>query len=253
MSFYPEGSDLRSSSALPVSTVHVSYILKLLCTFLLGDPVSRNDMCYSSQVRITKKPVAAFYLLIAFVTSLILHKKAQKGRKKNLGTLRGVRVTTPYICVISFVLIILNLLQQYRRKGSWSRCRWLAPGREIMQPKHTPVLLPHALCIRCPGPPIEKTSRCSDQVSQNVRRKRCTVPGLNRYRAPPEHFLHVEALLLFGPEEFKRMSTHVGTRNYTQVRSHQQKCFSRLLRRVVEVDEKRLRGTLRLLSLKKEM
>ncbi len=120
---------------------------------LLGDPSLGMTCVIPAKCELLTNLLPLVTFLLRLWTSLILTESAERPQKEPWES-SWRRVTTPYVCVISFVLIILNVLQQYCGKVSWSRCRSLAPGREIMQPKHTPVLLPHALWIRCPGPPI---------------------------------------------------------------------------------------------------
>jgi len=50
----------------------------------------------------------------------------------------------------------------------------------------------------------------------------------SRYWTKLEHELFLEALEKFGPKDVKSISTHVGTRTPTQVRTHAQKYFLRL-------------------------
>lgn len=42
--------------------------------------------------------------------------------------------------------------------------------------------------------------------------------------------MFVEALLKYGPKDLKSISAYVGTRNMIQCRTHEQKCFMRLMR-----------------------
>jgi len=65
------------------------------------------------------------------------------------------------------------------------------------------------------------------------------VPGESRYWTPSEHKLFVEALLRFGPKNLKEIAAHVGTRNMIQCRTHEQKCFMRLLREAQKETAKR--------------
>lgn len=56
------------------------------------------------------------------------------------------------------------------------------------------------------------------------------IPGQSRYWTPGEHKLFLEALQKFGHKELRSISDFVGTRNMTQVRTHSQKYFMRLMR-----------------------
>lgn len=55
-------------------------------------------------------------------------------------------------------------------------------------------------------------------------------PGQSRYWTPDEHKLFLEALNRFGHKDLKAISAYVGSRNMTQVRTHSQKYFMRLMR-----------------------
>lgn len=65
---------------------------------------------------------------------------------------------------------------------------------------------------------------------KKVRSSKSNIPGESRYWTPSEHKLFVEALLKFGPKDLKSISAYVGTRNMIQCRTHEQKCFMRLMR-----------------------
>lgn len=56
------------------------------------------------------------------------------------------------------------------------------------------------------------------------------IPGQSRYWTPEEHKLFLEALNKYGYKDLKSISAWVGTRNMTQVRTHSQKYFMRLMR-----------------------
>lgn len=56
------------------------------------------------------------------------------------------------------------------------------------------------------------------------------VPGQSRYWTPDEHKLFLEALREYGHKDLRSISAYVGTRNMTQVRTHSQKYFMRLMR-----------------------
>jgi len=55
-------------------------------------------------------------------------------------------------------------------------------------------------------------------------------PGSTRYWSETEHRLFLEALKLYGHKNLKAISAYVGTRNMTQVRTHTQKYFMKLMR-----------------------
>lgn len=65
------------------------------------------------------------------------------------------------------------------------------------------------------------------------RKERASKPkvaGQSRYWTPDEHRLFLEALNQFGHKDLRAISGYVGTRNMTQVRTHSQKYFMRLMR-----------------------
>lgn len=68
------------------------------------------------------------------------------------------------------------------------------------------------------------------QRSKKVRSSKSNIPGTSRYWTPSEHKLFIEALLKYGPKDLKSISTYVSTRNMIQCRTHEQKCFMRLMR-----------------------
>lgn len=65
---------------------------------------------------------------------------------------------------------------------------------------------------------------------KKVRSSKSNIPGESRYWTPSEHKLFIEALIKFGPKDLKSISEYVGTRNMVQCRTHEQKCFMRLMR-----------------------
>lgn len=81
--------------------------------------------------------------------------------------------------------------------------------------------------------------RKSNIAGKKVRSSRSNVPGESRYWTPSEHKLFVEALLRYGPKNLKEIAAHVGTRNMIQCRTHEQKCFMRLLREAQKETAKR--------------
>lgn len=66
--------------------------------------------------------------------------------------------------------------------------------------------------------------------SKKERPTKVKIPGQSRYWTPEEHKLFLEALQKFGHKDLRSISAHVGTRNMTQVRTHSQKYFMRLMR-----------------------
>lgn len=66
--------------------------------------------------------------------------------------------------------------------------------------------------------------------SKKERQGKVKIPGQSRYWTPDEHKLFLEALNKFGHKDLRSISTYVGTRNMTQVRTHSQKYFMRLMR-----------------------
>lgn len=80
---------------------------------------------------------------------------------------------------------------------------------------------------------VKKTSYHSNYkpvAAKKVRSSKSNIPGESRYWTPSEHKLFVEALLKYGPKDLKAISAYVGTRNMIQCRTHEQKCFMRLMR-----------------------
>lgn len=66
--------------------------------------------------------------------------------------------------------------------------------------------------------------------SKKERAAKIKIPGQSRYWTPEEHKLFLEALNRYGHKDLRAISAHVGTRNMTQVRTHSQKYFMRLMR-----------------------
>lgn len=94
--------------------------------------------------------------------------------------------------------------------------------RNVARPRHnnrnSPTRISAASNIYKPAPP------------KKVRSSKSNIPGESRYWTPSEHKLFVEALLKYGPKDLKSISAYVGTRNMIQCRTHEQKCFMRLMR-----------------------
>ncbi|CAN8077288.1 unnamed protein product [Agarophyton chilense] len=65
---------------------------------------------------------------------------------------------------------------------------------------------------------------------KKVRSSKNNIPGESRYWTASEHKLFIEAVWKYGPKNLKAISAHVGTRNMIQCRTHEQKCFMRLMR-----------------------
>lgn len=72
---------------------------------------------------------------------------------------------------------------------------------------------------------VRKTTKTKKERGAKVK-----VPGQSRYWTPVEHKLFLEALNKYGHKDLRAISSHVGTRNMTQVRTHSQKYFMRLMR-----------------------
>lgn len=66
--------------------------------------------------------------------------------------------------------------------------------------------------------------------SKKERITKSKIPGQSRYWTPEEHKLFLEALNKYGHKDLRAISAYVGTRNMTQVRTHSQKYFMRLMR-----------------------
>ena len=74
------------------------------------------------------------------------------------------------------------------------------------------------------------TRNAGNMIVKKVRSSKSNIPGTSRYWTPSEHKLFMEALIMYGPKELKNISSYVGTRNMIQCRTHEQKCFMRLMR-----------------------
>eukprot|EP00177_Eucheuma_denticulatum_P008244 GFKZ01015005.1.p1 GENE.GFKZ01015005.1~~GFKZ01015005.1.p1 ORF type:complete len:356 (-),score=53.22 GFKZ01015005.1:1138-2088(-) len=66
--------------------------------------------------------------------------------------------------------------------------------------------------------------------SKKERAQKAKIPGQSRYWTPDEHKLFLEALNKYGHKDLRSIAAFVGTRNMTQVRTHSQKYFMRLMR-----------------------
>lgn len=66
--------------------------------------------------------------------------------------------------------------------------------------------------------------------SKKERQAKAKIPGQSRYWTREEHQLFLEALNKYGHKNLRSISSYVGTRNMTQVRTHSQKYFMRLMR-----------------------
>lgn len=75
------------------------------------------------------------------------------------------------------------------------------------------------------GGVVKKGSKARKERAGKVK-----IAGQSRYWTPEEHRLFLEALRKFGHKDLRSISAHVGTRNMTQVRTHSQKYFMRLMR-----------------------
>lgn len=82
--------------------------------------------------------------------------------------------------------------------------------------------------------PVRKHAVAGGAVRKSKTKKerpnKVKIPGQSRYWTPEEHKLFLEALQKFGHKDLRAISAHVGTRNMTQVRTHSQKYFMRLMR-----------------------
>lgn len=68
---------------------------------------------------------------------------------------------------------------------------------------------------------------------KKVRSSKSNIPGISRYWTPSEHKLFLEALKKHGPRDLKAISAYVKSRNTTQCRTHEQKCFMRIMREAI--------------------
>jgi len=66
--------------------------------------------------------------------------------------------------------------------------------------------------------------------SRSKKEPRKQIPGQSRYWTTDEHKLFLEALKIYGHKDLRAISSFVGTRNMTQVRTHTQKYFMKLMR-----------------------
>jgi hypothetical protein len=77
---------------------------------------------------------------------------------------------------------------------------------------------------------VKKTAASSVAPQKKVRSSKSNIPGTSRYWTPSEHKLFITAVLQYGPKDLKSIAAFVGTRNMIQCRTHEQKCFMRLMR-----------------------
>lgn len=90
-----------------------------------------------------------------------------------------------------------------------------------------------------PASRASSTQSSSSAPAKKVRSSKSNIPGSSRYWTPSEHRLFVVALLKYGPKDLKSIAAHVGTRNMIQCRTHEQKCFMRLMREAQRETEQR--------------
>lgn len=112
------------------------------------------------------------------------------------------------------------------------RTEFLVSG---MPPVPTPPAPSSAACpLTVAASANKETSGLSGGVkktkSKQERPIKVKIPGQSRYWTPAEHKLFLEAFQKFGHKDLRSISAHVGTRNMTQVRTHSQKYFMRLMR-----------------------
>lgn len=97
---------------------------------------------------------------------------------------------------------------------------------------------PQPSSTTCPAASAARSSRkhsvsggaVKKSKAKKERPSKVKIPGQSRYWTPEEHKLFLEALQKFGHKDLRSISAHVGTRNMTQVRTHSQKYFMRLMR-----------------------
>lgn len=90
-----------------------------------------------------------------------------------------------------------------------------------------------AVCtaIKKPNQSMRKSRRKSEKKAEKaVRHSKSNIPGTSRYWTHDEHRLFVLALFKYGYKDFDAISAFVGTRSLSQCRTHEQKCFLRLIR-----------------------
>mmetsp|Transcript_13440 Transcript_13440/g.27426 ORF Transcript_13440/g.27426 Transcript_13440/m.27426 type:complete len:162 (+) Transcript_13440:176-661(+) len=78
--------------------------------------------------------------------------------------------------------------------------------------------------------PVEVMIRVVAGRRDRSRKKEPVIPGQTRYWTPGEHRKFLQAIKTFGHKDLRAISEFVGTRNVTQVRTHTQKFFMRILR-----------------------
>lgn len=87
---------------------------------------------------------------------------------------------------------------------------------------------------------ISKKTSNGGGPQKKVRSSKSNIPGTSRYWTPSEHKLFILALLKYGPKDLKSIADYVGTRNTIQCRTHEQKCFMRLMREAQRETELRV-------------
>mmetsp|Transcript_8529 Transcript_8529/g.12528 ORF Transcript_8529/g.12528 Transcript_8529/m.12528 type:complete len:162 (-) Transcript_8529:443-928(-) len=80
----------------------------------------------------------------------------------------------------------------------------------------------------------------SEEPAKRTRKRKdrsAVEPGQSRYWTSHEHKLFLEALRVYGHKDLKNISQYVGTRNMTQVRTHAQKYFMRLMKEAKRLND----------------
>lgn len=65
---------------------------------------------------------------------------------------------------------------------------------------------------------------------KRVRSSKSNIPGVSRYWTASEHKLFLQGLIKYGSKNLRKISEYVKSRNMIQCRTHEQKCFMRLMR-----------------------
>ncbi|KAJ8903809.1 hypothetical protein NDN08_000342 [Rhodosorus marinus] len=85
------------------------------------------------------------------------------------------------------------------------------------------------------------SQRESEEPAKRTRKRKdrsaAAEPGQSRYWTSQEHKLFLEALRVYGHKDLKNIAQYVGTRNMTQVRTHAQKYFMRLMKEAKRLND----------------
>lgn len=120
------------------------------------------------------------------------------------------------------------------------------PASTTTSPTPTVSILP-TTAIHNGSTPLPESTLHSPSCTTTRRRNRpppiphnALQPGQTRYWTPSEHKRYVQAIVIYGEKDFRSIASYVGTRTATQCRTHQQKCFKRLMRKAMRDERARL-------------